>query len=331
MRDLGWPPLLVASEEPVRHEHQARAYAAGVHVLPVFGANALAAGSSYGEVLVAASGDSGDRVVALRRWAASWEVISETRVDRAPCSLALSPDRSWAAVACYAEGTVGMLAMGSKSISSIATLRLSGTTGPDPVRQDASHPHQVLFDRAGRLLVTDLGSDEIVTLRSDPTAARIEILHRAPAPPGSGPRHLVEAPPSMVLVANELSATVDRYARDPNTGHLEWAQSTLVGDPGSDYPSEIVVLPGGELAVVAIRGTNRLVLIELQNLNITGEISTPRWPQHLTLASGQLFVACRDDNVIVSATIDGPRTIHAGFTRRVAVPRPTWIMPEARR
>ena len=62
--------------------------------------------------------------------------------------------------------------------------------GPNAVRQEAPHPHQVLTDPTGKFIATpDLGADFIRLFRIDPYTSLLTELPSVIAPPGSGPRH----------------------------------------------------------------------------------------------------------------------------------------------
>lgn len=62
--------------------------------------------------------------------------------------------------------------------------------GPDPERQESSHPHHVIFhpDRE-ELLVPDLGGDKTWRLAKD-EGGKWEVKGHVEYKPGSGPRHI---------------------------------------------------------------------------------------------------------------------------------------------
>ncbi|OJJ47986.1 hypothetical protein ASPZODRAFT_63760 [Penicilliopsis zonata CBS 506.65] len=80
----------------------------------------------------------------------------------------------------------------------------------DPVRQDAPHPHDVLFDPSGEfLLVPDLGADVIHLFRR--AEERLEACPDLPVRRGDGPRHATFSR-GYLYVSNELGRTVSVYA-----------------------------------------------------------------------------------------------------------------------
>ena len=72
-------------------------------------------------------------------------------------------------------------------------------------RQEAPHPHPVVFDPAGRFIAAaDLGIDKVETFRlNDGGLSRVG---EAPTAPGAGPRHLAfNLTDEVLYVVNELN------------------------------------------------------------------------------------------------------------------------------
>ena len=93
-------------------------------------------------------------------------------------------------------------------------------SGPNKERQEAPHPHAVMFDPAGRYIATaDLGIDKVETFQlQDGKLAKVS---EVALPPGSGPRHLAFSPDgSMLYVISELKATVTALPYDATSGKL---------------------------------------------------------------------------------------------------------------
>lgn len=94
------------------------------------------------------------------------------------------------------------------------TFTLDGP-GPDPSRQDASHPHQAVLDPTGSfILVPDLGAD-LVRVFAVGDGVSVEMLEPLAVEPGSGPRHLVfvegKGPGTVMYLISELSNTISGY------------------------------------------------------------------------------------------------------------------------
>jgi 6-phosphogluconolactonase (cycloisomerase 2 family) len=66
-------------------------------------------------------------------------------------------------------------------------MHFSGT-GPNPDRQDASHPHEV-YAHGDELLIPDLGADKTWRLAKESTGWEVKGVIEYPA--GSGPRHIL--------------------------------------------------------------------------------------------------------------------------------------------
>ena len=76
--------------------------------------------------------------------------------------------------------------------------------GPNPVRQDAPHPHQIALDPSGQFIVSpDLGSDVVRVFSIDQASGLLTQCPDYTAPPGSGPRHVAFwVPPTASAKAN---------------------------------------------------------------------------------------------------------------------------------
>ncbi|MYA87561.1 MAG: lactonase family protein [Boseongicola sp. SB0662_bin_57] len=131
---------------------------------------------------------------------------------RLPCHVDLHPSGRWIACACYDSGNVlvkGISDSGDFDPDSGSEILRSGS-GPHPVRQTGSHPHAALFSPDGRrLLVPDLGTDELAVYPFDHQtgACGMPVTWRAPS--GSGPRTLAFSNCGQaVVLVSELSSEV---------------------------------------------------------------------------------------------------------------------------
>lgn len=165
-------------------------------------------------------------------------------------------------------------------------------SGPDPDRQDRSHVHSVRFSRDGkRLHVVDLGADEIATYLITPVGDVLDLIDVAKFPPGCGPRHVAETSDG-VVVACELDNTV-AVLNGSDHGGLAVSNVHALGPPGEGFPSEIKVLPGGEVAV-AVRGENVLRVLrrtEAGELREVTTLHTGSTPRHFLAYGDDLYVA----------------------------------------
>lgn len=88
--------------------------------------------------------------------------------------------------------------------------------GPDPSRQEASHPHAAVLDPTKRfLLVPDLGADLIHVYGVDEDdSLALSKLDPLVVAPGSGPRHVtfvVKETKTFMYLVTELANTVVGY------------------------------------------------------------------------------------------------------------------------
>lgn len=79
---------------------------------------------------------------------------------------------------------------GSTATDRCKSIEFSGT-GPNKDRQEASHPHQIVFaPELGEVLVPDLGADKTWRLKKNAGGLWAPVGY-VEYEPGSGPRHLV--------------------------------------------------------------------------------------------------------------------------------------------
>ena len=136
-------------------------------------------------------------------------------------------------------------------------------SGPNEKRQEAPHPHSVVFDPAGRFIAAaDLGIDKVQVFRlSDGGLTRVS---EAPVAPGAGPRHIAfDLSSKRLYVLNELNATVTAFAYDAGMGLIEKELQTISTEPagynGPHSTAEIAVHPSGKFLYASNRGHNSIV------------------------------------------------------------------------
>ncbi|WP_432544703.1 lactonase family protein [Kineococcus sp. SYSU DK002] len=253
-----------------------------------------------------------------------WELLGEAPSGgSSPCHLEVVGDLLL--VANYGGGA-GVVELRDGVVSGLrATLRGNGS-GPDPERQEASHPHSVR--RLGSsVAVCDLGTDEVRVheLRGGGVEAEpAQVLRLAP---GSGPRHTAHRD-GRLFVAGELDATVTSLTvRDGRLGDPVVAPA-LAGAPGPSrtYPSEIAVAPWG--LVVANRGADVLTLHE-----VAGGVARPvrdvplgaANPRHVAVVGRHLYVAAQDSDRVVHLALDDDLAV--ADRSEVEVGSPTCVLP----
>jgi 6-phosphogluconolactonase len=181
-----------------------------------------------------------------------------------PAHLAVDPSGRHLIVANYIGGNFVVLPIGADGRLGPVSGELKDTgSGPNQARQEAPHPHAVVFDRAGRYIAAaDLGIDKVQTFRlSDGGLARVAT---ASLPPGTGPRHIAFNLNDQVLyVVNELNATVTAFSYDPATGQIGKELQTISTEPpgygGPHSTAEIAVHPSGKFLYASNRGYNSII------------------------------------------------------------------------
>ncbi len=196
--------------------------------------------------------------------AATGELALLNRVDAAgaiPAHLAVDPAGDHLVVANYVGATFVVLPISAdgRLLPASDVVEQTGS-GPNPDRQEAPHPHAVVFDPAGRFVAAaDLGTDQVLVFRLDPAAGTLSPVDEAAMAPGAGPRHLAFHPNGRLLyVINELDATITVLPYDPATGALGDPIQTVSTVPadfaGDKSTAEIAVHPSGRFLYGSNRG-----------------------------------------------------------------------------
>jgi 6-phosphogluconolactonase (cycloisomerase 2 family) len=183
--------------------------------------------------------------------------LNRQAVGSIPAHLAVDPTGSYVVVGNYVGASYQVLPINADGSLGevIDTVQQSGS-GPHE-RQEAPHPHAVVFDPAGRYIATaDLGIDKVEIFELQ--EGKLVKVSEALVAPGSGPRHVAFHPSGQTLyVINELTATITAFAYDAATGQLG-AEIQTIGTVPDDFPehkstAEIMVHPSGKF----LYGSNR--------------------------------------------------------------------------
>lgn len=185
-------------------------------------------------------------------------LLNRQAVGSIPAHLAVDPTGSYVVVGNYVGASFQVLPIADdgslEPVSNEVTLTGSG---PNTERQEAPHPHAVVFDPAGRYIATaDLGTDTVQIFQLN--EGELTSVHAWSMAPGSGPRHLAFHPNGTVLyVISELTATVTALAFDAESGQVT-GEIQVIGTVPDDFPedkstAEIMVHPSGKF----LYGSNR--------------------------------------------------------------------------
>ncbi len=176
------------------------------------------------------------------------------------------------------------------------------SSGVHPERQQSAHVHSAVPSPDGkRLLVSDLGADQVFVYRYDPSNAERPLQPDEPAsvelPPGSGPRHLVFDPSGKhASLALELSAQVARF--DYTNGKLARRQLLDLKDAGSEVrhsPGAIHTSADGRFLYVSDRGDyNHIIVFAIEGDGSLREIqrrsSDGREPREFAISPDGRFM-----------------------------------------
>lgn len=183
--------------------------------------------------------------------------ISRVPTGAIPAQIAVDPKGKYLAVATYIGATFEILPINANGglAEAVSVLKQTGS-GPHD-RQEAPHPHAVVFDPGGNYIATaDLGTDWVrIFSYSGTTLEEVSAVQMAP---GSGPRHVSFHPDGEVLyIINELTADIAAYAFDPETGTLG-EQIQLISTVPENFPphastAEIMVHPSGKFLYASNR------------------------------------------------------------------------------
>ncbi len=260
------------------------------------------------------------------------------------CHVAVDPSSRCLYSAQYGDGSIAVFPLAEDgSIQPRSALVKHTGKGPNPARQEAPHPHSVNpAPEDNFLLVPDLGTDEIVIYRTDPSAGSIERHGQGKSPPGAGPRHMTFDPHGKyVYVANELGLSISVFKFNATDGTLEAIQtvSTLPEEPHdpSYNCSEIRMHPSGRYLYVANRGHNSISAFAVDSQSgklsfIEHESVQGKHPRNFNLdPEGKwLLAAARDSNSISVIKIDPDSGVLDNTGKKVTSPAPICILFQER-
>lgn len=181
--------------------------------------------------------------------------------------------------------------------------------GPDGAAQPAQQvlptepkAHALRSDLGNRFaFATSLGGDRVLQFRFDAASGRLTpndppaCLSRA----GAGPRHLAFHPNGhSVYLLNELDASVDVLAMDPQRGSLRHAQTLSAwpaGGHGAPWASDLHLTPDARFLYASERRTSTLAGFAVDaagGLSALGSVPTQAQPRSFAIdPSGRFLIA----------------------------------------
>ena len=199
-----------------------------------------------------------------------------------PAHLAVDPTGHHLVVANYIGGDFVVLPIEADGRLGPVSGDIKDTgSGPNEKRQEAPHPHSVVFDPAGHFIAAaDLGIDKVQVFRL--TDGGLAPVSEAPVAPGAGPRHIAfDVGGKRFYVVNELNATVTAFAYDAATGQIGRELQTVSTEPpgysGPHSTAEIAVHPSGKFLYASNRGHNSIVGYRIDpSTGLLSVIGSPR-------------------------------------------------------
>ncbi len=262
--------------------------------------------------------------------------------------LSVDPSGKYLVVANYGGANIVVLPINPDGSLEpvISTVTRTGT-GPDTVRQDASHPHAVIYDPAGKFIAAaDLGTDNVITYALDTDTGTLTQISEVSTAPGAGPRHIAFSLDSTKLyVVNEMGATITSFVYDAATGVIgdEIQTISTVPDPfvGTKSTAEIFIHSSGKFLYNSNRGQpdsttpegNAIVGFSIDpdsgELTLIGHtmdgVDVP-WSFAIDQLGTSLYSANYDGDSITQFTIDQATGELSGIGEPTSVPKPFVIL-----
>lgn len=259
-----------------------------------------------------------------------------------PCHVVATGGAAW--VANYGDGMAAALGLSSDGAFGASRTFPHEGSGPVADRQEASHAHFVHL-WGDRVLVADLGTDELRTYPLDDADGPGDGAVAAVLPPGTGPRHLVELADGTILLVGELDCRLHVLV-PAGPGRLDHVGSVAITgrtlpDGAAGYPSHITV--AGDLVHVGVRGPDVLAVLRVRAAagvdgpGVAGhlavdhvadvELGVGAWPRHHAVLAdgGVVVVAAQNADALVAVRLD-PTTGHGATSDRLELPAPACVL-----
>jgi 6-phosphogluconolactonase len=254
-----------------------------------------------------------------------------------PCHLAVDPSGRWLVVANYTSGHVTSLPVDPNgALGPAAEVLTHHGSSIDPKRQTSPHPHHVAI-RGGELLISDLGTDEVIPYRLDAAGQFQSAGPPVKTLPGGGPRRIVFHPNLPCgYVLDELQASLTRFTAEAGAPLL--ACETVPMLP-ADYAerrsgAELQIAPSGRFAYASNRGHDSIACfaIDPDNGALTPIGHTPSGgaePRHFAISpcGNYLLAANQRSDSVVLFRLDQETGVLTETGQSVPVPKPVCLLP----
>ena len=263
--------------------------------------------------------------------------------DGGGCHIAVHPSGKFLLTAQYGGGSVALFPLDSSGkLGEPTVTEHKGGSKVVERRQQSPHPHWTGFSPDGKYaLVPDLGLDQIVIYRVDPSKPAITPHGVGQSVAGGGPRHMrFSTDGKFIYLLNELTLSVTTFAWDAVKGTAE----TLTSEPalseqdkeGETFNSsaEILVHPNGRFVYSSNRGHDSVTVYRANTQS--GKLKVVQvqpvrgaFPRNVNLTPNAtwLLAAGADSNTVAAHRVD-PKTGKLRYQRASVanVPSPICIL-----
>ena len=187
-----------------------------------------------------------------------------------PCDLEVDETGRMLVVANYMSGSTIAYSIGEDGALSEPTAFQQHEGSSVHERQEAPHAHSVDFTFDNRyVIVSDLGSDKVVTFEADPDSGELTPFSTASVAPGSGPRHFAFHPSGKFGYSlGELASTVTAMSHAGGKFETIESISTLPEDfKGHNTTAEIAVHPSGRFLYASNRGHDSIAVFSIDAMS----------------------------------------------------------------
>ncbi|MCY3782015.1 MAG: lactonase family protein [Chloroflexi bacterium] len=176
-------------------------------------------------------------------------------------------------------------------------------SGPNPDRQEVSHPHMIVATSDNRFaVVPDLGTDKVYLYALDAGAGTLGLSQTLDLPAGAGPRHVAFHPTlSRMYVINELDSTLATFTYDASDN---WTREAIVSTLPASYEqprdrpnttADVHVHPNGKFLYGSNRGHDSIVIYHLDADGmphyLANESTRGAWPRAFMIdPSGEYLI-----------------------------------------
>lgn len=200
-----------------------------------------------------------------------------------PAHMTVDSSSRYLLVANYVGATFAVLPIKSDgSLGAASDVFTATGKGPNSGRQEAPHPHMILFDPAGGYVFgNDLGTDKVWSWKLDATAGKLapNTIPYVQVASGSGPRHSTFHPSGkFAYVISEMASSITAFAYDAARGTMLWMQtvSTLPADfSGVSSTAEIIMHPSGKWVYGSNRGHDSIAAFAIDQTS--GKLTSAGW------------------------------------------------------